>query len=328
MIQISIIIPAYNAEAFISRTLDSITSNKVNPSDYEIVVVNDGSQDNTLSVVNEYVKNHDSCNINVINQDNGGVSTARNKGIEHAKGDYLWFVDADDYISSISLQYLLSVIQEYHTDLIKMGVYIDEKGEDLSKLVFEPNMGEGRVLNSSEVLHPKTGNFGHTLFLIRRTILMQNNVRYPVGVAFSEDYLFLAKALAYSNTCYLNKSMVFYYYYCNEKSVSKNTRSTERWKKFIEDNRIYALGLLELYNTIQNLSMKEALYERMNTVVFSISQLYRRNKEIWNEIDSCLDNLHKMGIYPIRSSYMSGFKLFIANRQILNKLVARIYKFK
>lgn len=93
---ISIIIPAYNSEDCIKRCLDSITSQ--NTAGAEIIVVNDGSADNTESICSEYVKNHD--NIHLISISNSGVSVARNTGIEKAEGKYIAFVDADDYVAN------------------------------------------------------------------------------------------------------------------------------------------------------------------------------------------------------------------------------------
>lgn len=104
---ISIIIPAYNCEKTIRKCIDSIIKQSV--SNWELIVVNDGSSDNTRSICEEYVDNN---RIFLINKDNGGVSSARNVGIDNAKGDYIIFVDSDDYL----LDNALSVINDTMND--------------------------------------------------------------------------------------------------------------------------------------------------------------------------------------------------------------------
>ena len=93
---ISVVIPMYNASGTIVRVLDSV-KNQTLKCNYEILVVNDGSKDNSQSVVEKYISENDSLNVILINQVNGGVSKARNKGLNLAQGDYIAFLDADDY---------------------------------------------------------------------------------------------------------------------------------------------------------------------------------------------------------------------------------------
>lgn len=92
---LSIIVPIYNAEKYIEECLNSCLAQDIDSSDYEIVCVNDGSEDNSLDILKKYEKSH---NIVVVDQKNAGVSSARNKGLLSAKGDFVWFVDSDDFI--------------------------------------------------------------------------------------------------------------------------------------------------------------------------------------------------------------------------------------
>ena len=105
---LSIIVPIYNAQDYIQVSLDSLL--KQNYDDYEIICVNDGSTDNTLSILMEYEKKNS--RIRLIDKENGGVSSARNIGIQSACGKWIWFVDSDDYIPFNCLGYLVSQISE------------------------------------------------------------------------------------------------------------------------------------------------------------------------------------------------------------------------
>ena len=98
----SIIIPAYNAEAYLQRCLDSIFSQEFE--DYEVVVINDGSTDDTAELLVQYAAGH--TNLRVITQSNQGMATARNRGIDKAKGEYILFVDSDDELMPHALSNL------------------------------------------------------------------------------------------------------------------------------------------------------------------------------------------------------------------------------
>ena len=100
--KLSVIIPVYNVAPYIAKCLESIYFQDVDKGDYEIIIVNDGSTDNSLSIVKKTIVNWE--NVKLIDQSNGGLSCARNSGLDCAIGDYVWFVDSDDWIESNSLK--------------------------------------------------------------------------------------------------------------------------------------------------------------------------------------------------------------------------------
>lgn len=95
--KLSIIIPVYNSEKYITCCLESLLVQEMSANEYEIIIVNDGSTDSGGLIARDYTERHS--NIHLFNQKNKGVGTARNKGIELAKGDYIYFIDPDDYIA-------------------------------------------------------------------------------------------------------------------------------------------------------------------------------------------------------------------------------------
>lgn len=116
--KLSIIIPVYNVANYVGKCLDSCLEQNVKMTDYEIIVVNDGSVDNSLEVVNLYINRP---NINVISQNNSGLSAARNAGMKIAKGEYIWFVDSDDWIESGILEHILREISLYTPDCLRLN---------------------------------------------------------------------------------------------------------------------------------------------------------------------------------------------------------------
>ena len=106
---LSIIIPVYNTELYIERCLESVSNLCLE--DYEIILINDGSNDSSETIIRNYIAQHKDANIRLINQENRGLSYSRNQGIRAASGDYVQFLDSDDYVNPNSyLNNLVTVI--------------------------------------------------------------------------------------------------------------------------------------------------------------------------------------------------------------------------
>lgn len=118
----SFIIPIYNAEKYLRRCLDSLLNQDF--SDIEIICVNDGSTDKSLEILNEY-KNNLGSKMKIISQENKGIGAARNEGIKHAVGQYIWFIDNDDCIKSNCLKSLLKILEETSSEILEVG-YVHE----------------------------------------------------------------------------------------------------------------------------------------------------------------------------------------------------------
>lgn len=117
MKKLSIIIPVYNVEKYVGRCLESCLDQDLPKDEYEIIVVNDGTQDNSVQVIEKYIKPEN--NVTLIHRENGGLSAARNTGLKHAQGEYVWFVDSDDWIEKDSLSKLIQYIKKYDLDVFR-----------------------------------------------------------------------------------------------------------------------------------------------------------------------------------------------------------------
>ena len=118
---LSIIVPVYNAETYICECLNSLIEQDIPKDDYEILCVNDGSTDTSLQILTAYAQSYP--NITLIDKENGGVTTARNAGLAAAKGDYIWFVDADDFLKENILLRLRTLARETNCDRLILGGY-------------------------------------------------------------------------------------------------------------------------------------------------------------------------------------------------------------
>jgi len=195
---LSIIIPVYNAEKYIGSCLDSLLAQDI--SDYEILCVNDGSRDGSAAILEEYARQH--AGIQVIHKENGGVTSARNAGLEAAKGDFIWFVDADDLIKENTLGTLRSLAAG--KDRVIFGAY--EFTDALSE--------EELALSRDNSLSTNTSFYDSVVWrsLLRRDFLIQNGLcfRYP-ELTHGEDGLFMYEVTLRDPDSVETEEVIYFY---------------------------------------------------------------------------------------------------------------------
>jgi len=208
---VSIVIPAYNAEDFIIRTLDSLEQQSFK--EFEIVVVDDGSKDKTLSTLIDY-KNQSTMNLNIISQTNQGVSSARNNGLLNSNGRYITFIDSDDYVSCDYLGKMVNELVRSKKDVVLCGfdiVTTDKillrKYNDRYKYALPDNESRKALYKYiTGDIYLRAGNF-----IVKKTILTDNDIKFPVNVKYGEDQEVFMKMLYYAkDVAYIEESLYFY----------------------------------------------------------------------------------------------------------------------
>ena len=204
MPEISIIVPIYKVEKYINRCVDSILNQKFK--DFELILVDDGSPDNCGKICDEYAKN-DSRVVSV-HKKNGGLSDARNYGINIAKGEYVGFVDSDDYIADDMYETLYNNIIKYDADVSVCGLYNCYNNNQYP----EYDKNELLILNNKEalkmVLEGQKFSVPACNKLYKKELF--NNIKYPVG-RLSEDAFVTPKLLASTNRTVVDTTAKYYY---------------------------------------------------------------------------------------------------------------------
>ncbi|MCM3636543.1 glycosyltransferase [Sporosarcina luteola] len=208
---ISIIIPLYNVEDYIISCLESLEAQTYK--NYELIIVNDGSTDNSYLLVQEYVK-RTNMNVLLLSQKNAGVSSARNKGLEYAKGEYVCFIDADDIVDNKYLEIMLTLCCKASCDLIICGLRSvpEEFRENENKII--ANTDKTLIMDTQEALKSflyKKINCGMGSFLVRKEILSDNNVNFSVGFRYSEDQELIWKMINHSKRIAYNEVELYFY---------------------------------------------------------------------------------------------------------------------
>ena len=202
---ISIIIPAYNAERFLSRCLSSVYHTTLPEYSFEVIAVNDGSGDRTYSILQQYHDKHS--NLKVINQPNGGVSVARNNGIFASNGDYVLFLDADDELIDGALAKVYSFLSEHEPMDMLVTRQIRSNGKQRWQLK-APSLEENKVysgLGAYQDGYIRTNAGGG---ICRTAFLREFQLSFPEGVRNAEDTIFFGHLQVYAHSIvYTNLSL-------------------------------------------------------------------------------------------------------------------------
>ena len=190
--KISIIIPAYNVESFIECCLSSILR-QVDCVDYEIIVVNDGSTDSTMEKIQKFICCNNPPNLRVFSTKNQGLSATRNFGLKLSKGEYIWFVDSDDWITANSLAIILAKLNENDLDVIALNAIIN-KDDEVYPVI--RNLKGDKIYNGAEVFSKswKYPYSGAQFYIFKHSFLIKESLLFENGIYF-EDLLFTPVAL-------------------------------------------------------------------------------------------------------------------------------------
>ncbi len=205
---LSIIIPSYNVERFIARTLRIFISQ--NLEDCEIIVVNDGSKDKTLEIARQIAKNEP--RIKIINQENKGVSVARNVGLENASGKYIYFMDSDDSIADGTLDFWRKLLAENKNFNIYAFGYKTLTGEKEKKYVY--NQFDKKILKNpllKQSFLSKKLCFHICSCIYENNFLQENNLKFTPGLKIGEDLEFILKAIDKADSLYYVARECFIY---------------------------------------------------------------------------------------------------------------------
>lgn len=208
MPKISIIIPIYNVEKYLKKCLDSVINQTFQ--DTEIILVNDGSPDNSQIIVNEYKKKYPK-KIKFYIKENGGLSSARNYGLKYAKGEYILFIDSDDYIDCTMVEKLYSSIEKNHSDIAMcdfIKVYENKTKKDYVKTFYGDEYDKKNFLMSSP---------GVCIKLVKRKIIKDNKIKFMENVWFEDVAFSLKLILMSSKISYVNEGL--YYYFKHKSSI-------------------------------------------------------------------------------------------------------------
>lgn len=246
-IKLSIIIPVYNAEMYLIECIERIRNQRF--CDYEVILINDGSSDNSKVICERYEKLD--CRFKLINQKNQGVSKARNEGIKKAVGDYILFIDSDDYIENDFLNTIINNLED--TQLLCYGYNKLYKTKKVP-IILNENIDRKENVEYEILFGENIGGFLWNK-IFKREIIINNNLNFSENIFYCEDLLFVVKYLqCIKKAKYINK--IGYYYRMRKNSASgkfqtlKNCSVLNAFEEIIKlynNNPIYTEMLKQIY---------------------------------------------------------------------------------
>ena len=216
-VTISIIVPVFNAEKTIYKCIESIQNQTF--IDWELLLIDDGSTDQSYKTCAEYAFND--LRIKVYHKKNGGVSSARNLGLNHAKGKWITFCDSDDYVNSNWLDIYMSLINKYETDMVCQGMCKTGLGipsQCCTGIEYSGDSKEGLVLLKESLLLGFVWNK-----ILKKSIIEENRLRFDENITFMEDEEFVLKYFKYCRWVICTKNAG--YNYVISLHIPEHTRS-------------------------------------------------------------------------------------------------------
>lgn len=294
---ISIVIPIYNSEAFLEDCLDSIIAQ--NYDNWEAILINDGSKDKSGEICDSYAEKD--MRFKVIHQNNQGVSAARNRGLSEIKGDYVCFIDSDDYVKENYLSHLLFLVKTYN---IPLGVCsFGKMGKDTKNPKVRILKGKSAIVSLFDTKNGIEGYIGAKIF--KADVIKENNISFLVSQHFGEDLLFIFKYLMFCGEfCSVALSDETLYCYILRESSALGKWSYEKAydPKWAEILKVYDMIL----ESIEDKSLIRLI--SLNKVMQSVSlvrAMLRCGYEDTEYINNYLNFIRKNLLRYIFSNYFS-----------------------
>lgn len=206
--KLSLVLPVYNVEAYLGKCIESCLCQNLPQSEYEIIIVIDGSPDHSIDVAKRYQKKND--NVKIVTRQNGGLSAARNTGLSEASGEYVWFIDSDDHIEKNVLCGIYECLKSNDLDALWLGWRdVDEKGHVIPPFAPHSFSNIQNVMSGHEFMAKVLSNYLYAWsFVYRRTFLQENGLQFTEGMYYEDtDFAFRSLPLVqriqlYGNVCY------------------------------------------------------------------------------------------------------------------------------
>lgn len=310
----SVIIPVYNAEDYLNTCVISIM--KQTYENIEIILINDGSTDRSKHLCDEYAQQDN--RVKVVHSENKGVSSARNMGLSIACGDYVLFVDSDDWIELSLIQNMAQILDHFLYDLLIYGV-VKEKESDAVRLYSELKTGSYKCkeeLDSvlSQLIKSEVLNSPFKVY--KNSLIKENHIAFKKEISLGEDFLFNLEFTLNSSSLHICSKILYHYMVVNNESLSRKFR-INKYKELMQVND----HSLILVNEKGKYFLKEPfLYIRLKNVYSCFFDLYleactfNRSQKI-NYIKYVLNNEKKKDYLHIKNLQFKTLAIFLMLNQ-------------
>lgn len=265
--QVSVIIPVYNVEKYIGRCLDSIV--KQTYENLQIIVVNDGSRDNAVEIIHKYIQKDN--RIELFNKENGGLSDARNYGLKYARGEYVCFIDSDDWVT---YDYIETLIKQFSTEIDITCAGFDLAFENNVFNSFKYRMKNKILSSDSALVELCIGKWmtNHVFNKMFRLSLFKN-IEFDVGRTFEDIYI-MHKLFAKARKISCSSQIIYHYFMRNDSIVHQDNP---------QHSMDIFIGYFQRYQFVENKIMKIIVLKYCACASYRV--LFIENNKLINKED-------------------------------------------
>lgn len=300
--KLSILIPVYNAEAYIERCLNSLIKQSIDKNEYEIIIINDGSTDNSFKIIENFAENH--TNVFLHSHKNKGVYQTRNELLKLAKGTYIYFVDADDYLAFNSLNIVLDHGLKNKLDVIGFDVLLTKASDAYDVETLPKDYEFPRAITGTQFLEENVNiRFEIWWYIIRKDFLEASNINFSrinlADVVFTVQLFLNAKKVTYL-------PVSVYRYFQSEESTMR-TENSESKLKIIDNfeeliiSFSYLINNLNDYNVLNASVIKSNMEQRRDVFTFFTITKMIKSKLSLEAVKQKVQSFIINDAYPIKS---------------------------
>ena len=301
ILQLSIIVPMYNAESYISRCLDSILAQDLVKYNYEIIIVDDGSTDSSLKICKQYAIRYDF--VKIYSQSNKGQGAARNYGLSIATGKYIFFIDSDDYVPKENfLSNILNIACTNNVDILEFEMLV--YSSDGTSFVTQKKLLENKLYTGEQILLGGFNPGSSCDKLFSNSFLKKHNFFFETSIVHEDvDFLYrvyaLAQNIVYKHTCG--------YVYCYNPNSTDRSDDYKKVKRGIDSDFYIAYSLCCLSRGPYSLRLRNYYKRRSNSLLCSLLFSFLTTKRDFtiSDIKDYLFYCQKKSLYPVKGWTMS-----------------------
>ena len=319
---ISVILPVYNSEKYIDKCIESILNQSL--TDYQLIIVDDGSTDKSLDICKKY-EAIDS-RIVLISVSNGGVSKARNIGLNNAVGKYIFFIDSDDYIHSKTLEILYTKAIEYDGDLV-VGNYSEVKNYSEKSINCEVNEKDVNIKSGIELLKESYAT-ENTLYLavwnklIKRELI--KGLRFPEDIFIGEDHYICNILYFNARKVIIIQNITYFYYINNLNSITKSNLTIDS----VQQVEAYEKEYIFFKEKDKDKDILNILLKRILLTCIHLRYIADKkgNKYLYKELEDKINKYKYEKDYIFPDSKMKIIKIYIKFK-VIYEIKIKLYKF-
>lgn len=290
----------YNAEKYIKRCIESVYRQDLDINNFELLVVNDGSTDNSLEIVKDYLTSYK--NIRFFSQKNSGQGAARNLGIKHATGEYILFLDSDDFLLPQSINKILSIVKHVSCDVINFLMEVELPTGNV-KESYLYHYDYDKIYSGKELLLRTGINIGSACSsLYKRSFILRNNIFFPVDMKH-EDVFFSYQIYTFASRVIFTKTHAYYYCWHPDSTDRKKSYENLKLLQLSDISQAYYLNKLSLDKRV-NKELREHLKKISNSTLMSLFWSILRNSSVLSKREF-KEECRRRGLYPLKGRSLS-----------------------